>query len=159
MRRYVLRVEKDLRTGKMLPDRAERVTSVDWSKNGHTLFFTTEDSVNKRSDKYWRHVLGSPSNDLLYFEKEAGTSTSAATGRPTRRDHRGVGGEDVGGVGAYLPADKPMSALKLLYPREAGHELDSDCDNGRFLLRTNKEQQELARRERAGLPIHRTGQT
>ncbi len=31
-----------------------------------------------------------------------------------------------------------MSALKLLLPREAGHEFDSDYDNGRFYFRTNK---------------------
>ena len=68
-RQYVLRV-KDLRTGKMLPDRASRVNSVQWSKNGHTLFYTTEDSITKRTDKFWRHVLGSPKTDLLYFEKD-----------------------------------------------------------------------------------------
>ena len=135
-RQYVLRV-KDLQTGKMLPDRAARVTSLEWAKNAHTVFFTTEDSITKRSDKFWRHTLGSSKTDLLYDEKDENFGVSS--GRSLDRNMILLqSGAKTSGEAYYLPADKPMSALKLLLPRGPGHEYDADYDNGRFYFRTNK---------------------
>ena len=135
-RQYVLRV-KNLRTGEMLPDRAARVTSLEWAKDGHTLFFTTEDSITKRSDKFWRHALGSSTTDLLYDEKDENFDVSS--GRSADKNMIFLqAGAKTSGEAYYLPADKPMSALKMLLPREAGHEYDADYDNGRFYFRTNK---------------------
>ncbi|MEO7367555.1 MAG: S9 family peptidase [Gemmatimonadaceae bacterium] len=135
-RQYVLRI-KNLKTGEMLPDRAVRVTSVDWAKDGHTLFMTTEDSTTKRSDKFWRHRLGASQNDLLYDEKDenfdVGSFRSEDGNMIFLQSSAKKSGETY-----YLPADRPMSALKLLLPREAGHEYDADYDNGRFYIRTNK---------------------
>ncbi len=136
-RQYVLRV-KDLRTGQMLPDRAARVTSLEWSKNGHTLFFTTEDSITKRSDKFWRHLLGSPRTDLLYDEKDEKFGVSS--GRSADKNMIFLqAGAKTSGEAYYLRADKPMSALKMLLPRTADHEYDADYDNGRLYFRTNKD--------------------
>ena len=56
-RQYALQV-KDLRTGATLPDTTERVDQRAWAADNQTLFLTTEDAVTKRSDKLWRHVLG-----------------------------------------------------------------------------------------------------
>src|SRR5262249_22430788 len=55
-RQYTLQV-KDLRNGKMLPEKIERVDSIAWSTDGKTLFYVTEDAVTKRSDKLFKHVL------------------------------------------------------------------------------------------------------
>ena len=43
-RQYKLHI-RDLRTGKDLPDTAERVTSVAWTSDNKTLFYTVEDEV------------------------------------------------------------------------------------------------------------------
>src|SRR5262245_55037148 len=67
-RQYTLCV-KDLRTGKTLPDTAERITSLVWAADNKTLFFTTEDAVTKRSDKAYRHVLGEAKSEELFNEK------------------------------------------------------------------------------------------
>ena len=48
-RQYTLQI-KDLRTGKMLSDKIERVTSTEWATDNKTLFLVTEDDVTKRSD-------------------------------------------------------------------------------------------------------------
>ena len=52
-RQYTLHIE-DLRSGEVLPDRIERVTSVVWANDGRTLLLTTEDPVSKRHDTFWR---------------------------------------------------------------------------------------------------------
>ena len=46
-RQYTLAV-KDLRTGKVLVDHAERVDSIAWANDNKTLFYTIEDAVSKR---------------------------------------------------------------------------------------------------------------
>src|SRR5262245_26822273 len=66
-RQYNLHV-KDLRTGQTLGENIERTGSVVWANDNKTLFYTTEDAVSKRSDKFWRHVVGSDKSDLLYDE-------------------------------------------------------------------------------------------
>lgn len=56
-RQYHLHI-KDLRTGRLLPESAERVDSVAWAADNKTLFYTTEDATTKRVDLLHRHVLG-----------------------------------------------------------------------------------------------------
>ena len=56
-RQYKLQI-KDLRTGQMLPETFERVGSVIWATDNKTLFFTTEDAVTKRSDKFYPSCAG-----------------------------------------------------------------------------------------------------
>lgn len=54
----------------MLPDRVERTTSSEWSSDGKYLFITQEDPVSKRSDKVWRHSVGTNDNELVFEEKD-----------------------------------------------------------------------------------------
>ena len=67
-RQYHLYI-KDLRTGALLPDSAERVTSVEWCSDNKTLFFATEDPITKRTNIVWRHPLGDES-EPVYQEKD-----------------------------------------------------------------------------------------
>src|SRR5277367_3106490 len=70
-RQYKLHV-KDLRTGKLLPDTAERVDSLTWAADNKTLLYSTEDAQTKRSDLVHRHALGtdSASDPLVFDEKD-----------------------------------------------------------------------------------------
>ena len=135
-RQYTLHV-KDLRTGETLSEAIERTGSVVWANDNKTLFYTTEDAVSKRSDKFWRHVVGSAGNDLLYEDKDelfdvgAGRSLDrkvifVASYAKTSREYR------------YLPADNPTAALKVILPRVPGHEYDVDHYGGQFYITTNK---------------------
>jgi oligopeptidase B len=135
-RRFTLHV-KDLRDGTILPERIERVGNVVWAGDDRTLFYTTEDAVSKRSDRFWRHVIGTDHSDLLFeetdelFDLVAGRSldrkviflTSYAK---TRREVR------------YLPAHDPDAGLTVVLPREEDHEYGVDHYGGRFYIRTNR---------------------
>src|SRR5512145_579843 len=68
-RQYTLQV-KDLRTGALSSERIERAGNVAWATDNRTIFYTTEDPVSKRSDKFFRHTVGSATSDLLYEEKD-----------------------------------------------------------------------------------------
>jgi oligopeptidase B len=69
-RQYTLRF-KDLETGKILDEKAERVTSVAWANDNQTVFFVTEDATTKRSDRLFRQKLASgKAAEELYNEKD-----------------------------------------------------------------------------------------
>ncbi len=136
-RQFKLHV-KDLRTGQTLTEDIERVGSVVWANDNKTLFYTTEDPVSKRSNKFWRHVLGSDKSDMLYeetnelFDLGAGRSLDKkmiflGSHAKTSREFR------------YLSADTPMGEFKVILPRQDGHEYDVDHYNGLFYITTNKD--------------------
>lgn len=135
-RQYTLYV-KDLRTGQLLPDRAERVDTVMWATDNKTLFYVTEDQVTKRSDKFWRHALGAKESDLIYDEKDelydlgAFRSKDKAyifveSGSKTTTEYR------------YLPANNPTAEMKVFLPRETDHRYYVDHRGDLFYIRTNQ---------------------
>jgi oligopeptidase B len=135
-RQFTLYV-KDLRTGQTLGEHIERTSSVVWASDNKTIFYTTEDAVSKRSDQFWRHVVGGANSDLLYEEKDELFDIGAARAldkkmifleseAKTSHEYR------------YLAADNPTGQLKIVVPREDGHEYDVNYYGGEFYITTNK---------------------
>lgn len=67
-RQYKLHV-KDLRTGSVIEGIAEKVGSVEWARDGKTLFYTVENDA-KRQDRVFRHRIGSSEHELLFEETD-----------------------------------------------------------------------------------------
>jgi oligopeptidase B len=135
-RQFTLHV-KDLRTGQVLAESIDRAGSVVWANDNTTIFYTTEDEVSKRSNQFWRHVVGAKDSELLYEEKDVLFDVGA--GRSLDRKVIFLGSyAKTSREFRYLPADEPTSALKLVLPREAGHEFDVDHYNGEFYIVTNR---------------------
>lgn len=134
-RQYTLQI-KDLRTGKILADKVERTTSTAWANDNKTIFVVTEDEEDKRSDKLWRHTVGSDKNELLYDEKDVLFNIGVGKSRDnkmimlssqakTMREFR------------YLSADNPTGEWKMISPRRENHEYSVDYSNGEFYIVTN----------------------
>ena len=135
-RQYKLQIA-DLRTGQLLPETFERVGNVAWATDNKTIFFTTEDAVTKRSDKFFRHVLGTDKTDLIFEEKDELFDIGA--GRSRDKAVILLGSESkTSKEWRYLPADAPMAELKIISPRELDHEYDVDHRGDLFYIRTNK---------------------
>ena len=135
-RQYTLCV-KNLRTGETLPDAAERVTSVDWAADNKTLFLTTEDPVTKRSDKLWRHVLGSGRLEPLYEEKDELYDISLEKTRDRKYLILASESKDTTEV-RYLRSDHAQAAFAVFLSREKKHRYYVDHREGLFYIRTNK---------------------
>lgn len=135
-RQYKLQI-KDLKTGQLLPETFERVGSVIWATDNKTLFFTTEDPVTKRSDKFSRHMLGSGKTEVVVDEKDELFDLGAGRSRDKAMILIGSFSKTSNEF-RYLPADKPMSEPKIILPRQPDHEYDADYRDGLFYLRTNK---------------------
>ena len=136
-RQYTLQI-KDLRTGKMLPDKFERVTSVEWSPDGKYLFIGQEDAVSKRSDKIWRHEVGTDKNELIFEEKDVYFNVGVGRSRDKKMFFIGSGAKTSSEY-HYLPASDPTGKFKMISPRREGHEYEADFDGGEFFFRTNKD--------------------
>lgn len=135
-RQYKLQI-KDLKTGKNLPNEIERVTSVNWASDNKTLFITTEDEEDKRSDKFWRHDVEKNKSELLYEEKDVLFNVYAGRTRDRKMillDSTAATMDEF----RYIPADEPMSDLKLVLPRQEGHEYSVDHYGDEFYITTNK---------------------
>ncbi len=135
-RQYTLQF-KDLRTGKIYPEKIERVTSVAWANDNKTVFYVTEEEVEKRSDKMFRHEVGTDKNDLTIEEKDPLYNIGVTKTRDdkmimlasfakTSREYQ------------YIPADKPSEKWKIVVPRSEGHEYSVDHYGNEFYITTNK---------------------
>ena len=134
-RQYTLQI-KDLRSGVILPESIERVTSVAWAADNATLFYTTEDPVSKRTDSFWRQRLGGLA-ELLYEE----TDDRYAIGAGRTNDRAFVL------VASYsksttewqaLRADSPEAAPSVIVPRSEGHRYSVEHHGDSFYIVTNR---------------------
>ncbi|MCJ7644859.1 MAG: S9 family peptidase [Candidatus Aminicenantes bacterium] len=135
-RQYILHV-KDLRTGEILPDTAERITTGEWAADNKTLFFTTEDKVTKRSDHFWRLTLGGKP-ELLYQEKDELYGIGVGRTKDKKYVVLGIQSTDTWEM-RYLDAATPSGDFKVVLPREKGHKYDMVHRDGLLYIRTNKE--------------------
>jgi len=137
-RQYTLQI-KDLKTGKILADRIERITSTEWSADGKFIFYGQEDVVSKRNDKIFRHEIGSKAADFLVFEE---TDELFGAGISRSRDKKmfliSTNAATMGEI-RYLSADNPLGEWKLLAKRREDHEYYATFDSGEFYIITNKD--------------------
>jgi oligopeptidase B len=135
-RQYTLAV-KDLRTGKLLPDHAERVGSVAWANDNKTIFYTVEDPTTKRQFQLYRHTAGTNGSDkLIYEEKDERFNVETAKTR-SRAYIFLIAGSHTTTEARYIPADQPTAEFKVLEPRKQDVEYYPDHNGSFFYIRVN----------------------
>lgn len=137
-RQYTLQF-KDLKTGKILGDKIERVTSTEWSADGKYFFYGQEDDVSKRSDKIFRHTVGSTGPDRLLFEEKDVLFNSGIGRSRDKKMMFILSGAATMSEFRYLSSDTPLGDWKVLSPRRENHEHSVDFDGGEFYITTNKD--------------------
>jgi oligopeptidase B len=135
-RQFTLAV-KDLRTGQLLADHAERVGSVVWATDNKTIFYTVEDAVSKRQYQLYRHTAGTRGpDDLIYEEKDERFDVEV-----DRTRSKGyiflVSASHTTSEVRYIPAGQPMSEWKVMEPRKQGVEYYPDQNGEFFYIRVN----------------------
>jgi oligopeptidase B len=127
---------KDLRTGRLLPDSAERVTSVEWCGDNRTLFYITEDPVTKRPNLLWRHPLRDES-EPVYLEKDRLYVLSLRRSKDRKMLFLTCGSTDTRET-RFLPGDRPGDDFRPVLPRQKGHKYNVEHRDGLFYIRTNQ---------------------
>ncbi|HYI07677.1 MAG TPA: S9 family peptidase [Thermoanaerobaculia bacterium] len=133
-RQYKLHV-KDLRTGKVAANLADRIGSVDWAKDNKTLFYTTENDA-KRQNLVFRHVLGTPEHTLLYEEKDELYDVWTTRSRDGEYIFILVDSKTTSEI-RFIPAGKPQTAPVVMVARKTDHKYYPEHRGGRFYFMTN----------------------
>ena len=134
-RQYRLHV-KDLRTGRTLPDTAERVTSISWAADNKTIFYTVEDATTKRSHRLYRHQIGG-ANELIYDEKDELFNIQADRSR-SKAFIFVTSDSFTSSEVRYIDAAHPEQSYKVLLPREAKHRYYVNHRGDQFYIRTDE---------------------
>lgn len=128
---------KDLRTGKLLSDKPiVKADQAVFAADNKTIFYVTEDAA-KRSNKLWRHVLGSDKHDMLYEEKDE----LYRLGINRSRDDKFIFASSRSSNESetrMLPADQPMGEWKMILSREKDHMYSVSHHNGKLYITTNR---------------------
>jgi oligopeptidase B len=133
---YVLHV-KEIKTGKVFPDTATNISpSMVWAADNKTLFYTGKDEVTLRSDRVFRHVLGTDDHELVYKEDD-GQYYVGVGGTKSKKYIQVVAGATTNTEVKLIPADKPMTEPVVFLARSKDHEYSIDHLDGRFLILTN----------------------
>lgn len=139
-RQYHIQV-KNLATGEIYPDKMENTTGgAVWASDNKTLFYTKKDSVTLRSDKIFKHVLGTPSSEdeLVYHEED---DTFYAFVYKSKSEEFVIIGSTSTLTSEYqiLRSNDPNGKFNIFTPRERGVEYSIFHYDDQFYVHTNKD--------------------
>ncbi|GGC69925.1 oligopeptidase B [Undibacterium terreum] len=138
-RQYVLQV-KDLRTGKLVLENRERITSIAWTRDSKNLFYTTEDAVTKRSNQLHLAAINQGQNQakdkLVYEEKDELFHIDVALDRSKEYIFLSIASSTTTET-RFVHADKPASPWQIVLPRKKDQEYSVDYQGGSFYIRIN----------------------
>ena len=139
-RQYFLRI-KNLETGEVYKDIIENTTgSSVWANDNKTIFYTKKDPVTLRSEKIYRHVLGTPTSEdvEVYHEKDDTFGTYVTKSKSDK--YLIIGSySTVSSESQYLDANNPTGNFTIIQPRERDLEYEISHFEDHFYLLTNKD--------------------
>lgn len=142
-RQYTLQI-KDLKTGLILDDKIENTTGGGvWANDNQTLFYTRKDPVTLRSDKIYKHKLGTPTSEdvLIFHEKDDTFSTFVY--RTKSKKYLVIGSfSTLTSEFQILSTDNPDGEFEVFSPRERGLEYTIFHYEDSFYILTNKDKAE-----------------
>ena len=139
-RQYYIQI-KDLKTGELFPDKIDNTTGTAiWANDNKTLFYTKKDPVTLRSDKVYRHVLGTTSEeDELVYHEEDETFYTYVTKSKSRKYIIIGSVSTLTSEYRMLEADRPGADFEVFSPRTRGIEYSIYHYGNDFYILTNKD--------------------
>ena len=139
-RQYDLRF-KNLETMELFPEEIKNTTGNSaWASDNKTVFYARKDPVTLRSDKIYRHVLGTdPSEDKLIYEEDDETFWTFVY-RSKSNKYIIIGSySTLTTEYRFLDADDPEGEFSLIQERERGLEYSVAHFEDYFYVHTNKD--------------------
>ena len=140
-RQYTLHI-KNLETGEVYPEKIENTTgSAVWANDNKTIFYTKKDPVTLRSDKIYKHILGtSITSDVLIFNEEDDTYNTFVYKTKSKK-YIVIGSFSIlTSEYQILRADDPDGTFKVFSPRIRGLEYSISHFGTDFFVLTNKDE-------------------
>jgi len=130
---------KNLETGKILFDKIEKVSgNAVWANDNKTIFYSSQDEVTLRSDKIFKHKLGTKQTDdvLVYFEKDETYNVEIAKSK-SRKYLAIESGSTLTTEYRILEADNPDGEFRIFQKRVRGLEYSINHYGDNFYIMTN----------------------
>ncbi|PKP12710.1 MAG: oligopeptidase B [Bacteroidetes bacterium HGW-Bacteroidetes-3] len=139
-RQYTLQF-KNLETGELFPEKIENTTgSASWANDNKTVFYTHQNPKTLRSEKIFRHVLGTDSSEDIEVYHEKNSSFNTFVYGTKSEKYLIIGSHStVSSEYRILEANNPTGEFRIFQPRERYHEYDIAHYNGDFYILTNKD--------------------
>ncbi len=139
-RQYDLKF-KNLETDKIYPEVIKNTTGgTAWANDNKTIFYTKKDPVTLRSDKIYKHILGTDASEdiLVYEEKDDAFWTFVYKSKS--RKYIIIGSYSTMSTEyQYLDADMPDAEFKIIQERERELEYSIAHYKDDFYILTNKD--------------------
>jgi oligopeptidase B len=137
---YTIQI-KNLETGEILSDKIENVTgSSTWANDNKTIFYTKQDPVTLRSDKIYKHILGTDvKEDVLVYEEKDETFNVYVYKEKSKKYIVISSSSTLTSEYQFLDADKPDDKFKMFQPRVRGLEYSISHFGDHFYVLTNKD--------------------
>jgi oligopeptidase B len=139
-RQYTIQV-KNLETNEILPLKIENTTGGStWAGDNKTLFYTRKDAVTLRSDKIYKHKLGSDvKSDMLVFHEKDDTYNTFVYKEKSKKYLVIGSGSTLTSEYRILDAKKPDGEFKVFQPRTRGLEYSIAHYGDKWYIVTNKD--------------------
>lgn len=132
---------KNLETGEIYKDLIENTTGGSaWANDNKTVFYTKKDPETLRSDKIYKHILGTDSSEdvLVYEEKDDTFGTYVYKSKSKKYIIIGCY-NTVSNEFRFVDANKPNDTFKIIQPRERDLEYGIAHYEDHFYILTNKD--------------------
>ena len=139
-RQYAIRI-KNLETGEIYSDVIENTTGGSvWANDDKTLFYTKKNPLTLRSEKIFRHILGTDASEdvEVFFEEDETFNTYVYK----TKSHQFIV------IGSYstvssefrvIPASEPTAEARIIQTRERDLEYSLSHYGDSFYIQTNKD--------------------
>lgn len=139
-RQYVIQI-KNLETGEVYKDKIENTTGGSvWANDNKTLYYTKKDSVTLRSEKIFKHILGTEASEDVEVFHEKDETFGAYVYKTKSNQFIVIGSySTVSTEFRVLSADDPSGEFRVVQPRERDLEYSLAHYGDHFYIQTNKD--------------------
>lgn len=132
---------KNLETGKIYPEVIKNTTAgTAWANDNKTIFYTKKDPGTLRSDKIYKHILGTDSSkDLLIYEEKDDTFWTFVYKSKSKKYIIIGSYSTISTEYRFIEADQPDTEFKIIQPRERNLEYSIAHFKEHFYILTNKD--------------------
>lgn len=130
---------KDLKTGKLLPGRAQRVSSMAWAADSQTLFYVQGDASTLRPERLYRQRIGGKA-ELVYRETAQEFNLDVYSGADEKMIFLDASSYDSNEV-RMLASNEPGASWKMVQARQKGQRYAVDHREGTLYITTNRDAQ------------------
>ncbi|MDH7445896.1 S9 family peptidase [Aquimarina sp. 2201CG14-23] len=140
-RKYTIRI-KNLETGEIYPELIETTTGGStWAADSKTLFYTKKDDETLRSDKIFRHSLGTKSGDDVEIYNETDDTFNTFVYKTKSKEYIVIGSSStLTSEYRILKADDPTGDFTIFQPRIRGLEYGIAHYKDNFYVLTNADE-------------------